>query len=187
MNHLTCKIYWDYSTTDETFETELWNRWEKKQKSILSDSVHPVRLKLSVLARMSFEKLKTLHGEVFNPSYAHTDDLGLCSVTENLNEFSGIDIERTDRVIPKESYKMFINDEDADLPPLQLWCIKEAAFKALSNSFNRTEPKLLKEITIDSNESFHYKKCEGSFLIEKKEIKGIDYLIAQAVIKKGSS
>ncbi len=178
MSQLTCKIHWIHSTNDESFDSILWNQWEKRQKENLSRSVHPVRLKSSVLARMSFEKLKRLHGTAFNPSYSHTEELGLCSVTLEQSLYSGIDIERSDRVIRKDALKMFINDDDSDLTPLQLWCLKEAAFKALNNSLKSQGPKLIKPIIIHENQKFSFGKFQGDWKLTETFLRDHHYLVA---------
>ena len=72
-------------------------------------------------------------------SLAHTDDCGVAVVT-SLDDYRsvGIDIELTNRVIPKNSQRYFKTSKDSDQwSDLQLWVLKEACFKCIQPLWKR--------------------------------------------------
>src|SRR5690606_6721348 len=68
----------------------------------------------------------------FKVSLSHTRGLSAAVLGENCASV-GIDIERIDRRFNPATQKYYLTTEDRrDLTALELWCIKEAAFKAFA-------------------------------------------------------
>ncbi|MES2856844.1 MAG: 4'-phosphopantetheinyl transferase superfamily protein [Bdellovibrionota bacterium] len=79
-----------------------------------------------------FQELLLVPGYRF--SISHTDTCALVWLADS-DECKGIgvDIEPSDRVLSEAVYKKLVHTQDAStLSPIQLWCAKEAAFKAVA-------------------------------------------------------
>jgi len=110
---------------------------------------------LDKIELVDFQHIKALPGHIF--SVSHTKDCALVASAQ-AEKFKGIgvDIERVHRTIKVDSEKYFLNSDDSFQGSLlEKWCVKEACFKALSNSGEAI--KLLQEaVVIDNN--FYFKE-----------------------------
>jgi phosphopantetheinyl transferase (holo-ACP synthase) len=84
-------------------------------------------------------------------SLSHTKKVG-AAIVGKISKFRGVgvDIEWKNRPIKNGATKYFQNEFDETMEPLELWVMKEAAFKAL-HSLKLTETELLKKIVINKN------------------------------------
>lgn len=62
----------------------------------------------------------------------------------------GIDVERADRTIKEGVLEKYDHPDDHGLNPLELWCAKEAAFKAASFYWKKEKTFILKDISVTS-------------------------------------
>ena len=104
----------------------------------------------------------------------------------------GIDLELCSRKIANGAERHFINIEDSFAPevtPLQKWCMKEAAFKALSpliSDYPLNKSLVLKDIAFDQ---YYFglplfAKKIGEVSLETKKFDGQHFLLACAWISK---
>ena len=135
------------------------------------------------LSRKALQAVAQLAGQVLGPSdlvlnhhhyidkcpdhffsLSHTTDYAAAIVvSSNAYLGAGIDIELKQREFTASHHRFFTHKEDdQDIPKLNLWCIKEAIYKASSHLIADTY--LLKDIIVSP-------KC--SFIIDKK-INGTD-------------
>jgi phosphopantetheinyl transferase (holo-ACP synthase) len=120
-------------------------------------------------------------------SLSHSGEIGAAIAgLESVYNGLGIDIESQQREIKKGMEKYYLNLHDEDMPLLNLWCLKEAAFKALSPiineyPFDTTKNRfLLKNIWIKDNQFglVGHKQIIGTCNITQIE----QYLLATAFI-----
>ena len=81
--------------------------------------------------------------EGFKWSLSHTKNISCCVVIDDRSypqiQSVGVDIEKSNRSIPNILHEKFIRrDEYTHLSELEIWCIKEAAFKAISKIYFET-------------------------------------------------
>jgi 4'-phosphopantetheinyl transferase EntD len=68
-------------------------------------------------------------------SLSHTKDAGAALVASKLVYRSlGIDLELQTRIVKDSIAQRIANENDLPLEKINLWCVKEAAFKALMNT-----------------------------------------------------
>lgn len=123
------KITYEVHTSD-TFDAYTNSRLALKQ--ILTNRGHAINdLKID-LAMSDFQNLEKFPD--YLTSISHTKGAGACALAHKNDCLSlGIDIEWSDRPMKKEAQKFFRHPEDSDNKnDLELWTMKEAAFKALS-------------------------------------------------------
>ncbi len=63
-------------------------------------------------------------------SLSHTRGLSAAVASKQLSSV-GVDVEYIDRAFNHKASKFFLRDDDLEMPLLELWTIKEAAFKAI--------------------------------------------------------
>lgn len=107
-------------------------------------------------------------------SIAHTNELGMAAIGLEI-ESLGIDIELQTRTIKTGIEKFFINDHDIKtLSSLELWCLKEACFKALSpykSLWNDKEVLVLKDISVRDDGAYYAgKKFADLALYEEQDL-----------------
>lgn len=114
-------------------------------------------MKLTELKLNEFHFLEDFPQHVF--SLAHTKDLAVAAmVGKNDYRSIGVDIEFLDRIVKENSERHFINSEDdRSINDLELWCAKEAAFKASSFLFDKNF--VLKDLWIRNSNFGHIKNC----------------------------
>ncbi len=97
----------------------------------------------------------------FIVSLTHTNTLAAAVTTDQeLIESVGIDLEARNREMKTGILKFFLREDDQIENPLELWCLKEAAFKALSPLYHEEKQLVLKDICI---------RNDGSFVLDSKQ------------------
>lgn len=107
-------------------------------------------------------------------SLSHTNDYGAALVSES-SEFRsvGIDIEQEARVVSKLVRTRILHPDDQRLRNIELWCLKEAAFKALMNTGIFNAPFEFSSIRIGNGEWSH----SPSYLSGKWELEIIKEVV----------
>jgi 4'-phosphopantetheinyl transferase EntD len=146
-------------------------QWELLIKLTLGDEVHSDRKKGFLLSREALiEALKTNHVSAniselaldshstlthfpqFTISLSHTKECGASLVADRQTFRSvGIDIEHEERVVKDSIFDRISHPQDRKLRNIELWCLKEAAFKALMNSGNFEKPIEFSSIEIGND------------------------------------
>ncbi len=92
----------------------------------------------------------------FTLSLSHTDKCGIAALAKR-SEYRalGIDIEREDRPVKDELIRKLSHPGDLDLRNIELWILKEAVFKCLSNSHLLETQPLFTDIHISENTWSH--------------------------------
>jgi hypothetical protein len=92
-------------------------------------------------------------------SISHTKSIGAALLGRSPELLSiGLDLEVASRPIEERAKKFFLNNDDAPLSLLELWCLKEAIFKALDpvkTYFNLNGPVLFTNLIVDSFKWHH--------------------------------
>lgn len=115
-------------------------------------------------------------------SLAHTKDLAIAVMADKKDFRSvGVDLEFLDREVKTGSEKYFINNQDEkNLSELELWCAKEAAFKAASFLYSKN--LVLKDFWI-KKEVFGHMENSGKTLGEIKFFRLENILVSVALLK----
>ncbi len=186
-----------FSITDKFPSDELKSLPTKFKNSNRNHSYFLSRKALAHIAKTKFGyqtnyltmELKD-HGQItgrpqLSVSLSHTKDTVAALVGDRNDFYSvGIDIEFQTRTFSPEGQKYFINSDDSkDEELLILWCIKEAAFKALSNGGYPI--KLLKEVVVEEN-NFYFIRDENKSKYPFKLIKQNGLIIALAACSKSN-
>ncbi len=119
-------------------------------------------------------------------SLSHTNEFAMAAATycEEIKSI-GVDLENCSREIKPGIEKFFINEEDEIKSTLHLWCIKEAAFKAISPLYKDDKQLVLKDIAVKSNGDFKLllePAIDGHWKLASKE----QMLFTHALILKNS-
>lgn len=139
----------------ESLNLDLQTAHPKRQASFLCARKALQKLvpqeKLGKLQLNEFHFLENFPRLVF--SLAHTRELAIAVMVELKDYRSiGVDLEFLDREVKIGSERHFINEhDDRTLSDLELWCSKEAAFKAVSFLYSKN--LVLKDLWIQ-NKSF---------------------------------
>lgn len=128
--------------------------WQNLVIIHLGQEVHPARKKGFCLARQALRVALAKVGHHLSisdliiqdyssvsilPEYtlslSHTQEVGVALLAEIKKYRSvGIDVESAGRVVKPAILQRVQNQNDLLMDPLQLWCLKEASFKALINT-----------------------------------------------------
>lgn len=122
---------------------------------------HPLQLKLS-----SFHQLEMFpHLTV---SLSHTKELGAAMIAERKDFRSiGLDIEHEERIVKDMIRERIAHPEDKNLRNIEIWCLKEAVFKALMNTDLFEKPFEFSSIKISDDKWSHSPSgLEGEWEIE---------------------
>lgn len=161
--------------------------WEMLSRMTLGDAVHSDRKSGFLLARQalqnclenvdiklsprglnlsSFHQLENL--EQFTISLSHTSECGAAMLADRKNfRAVGIDVEREDRVVKDSIRERIANQDDANFRNIELWCLKEAVFKALMNTDQFEKPLEFSSISLRQNSWSHsHSGLEGKWEIE---------------------
>lgn len=142
--------------------------WDLLIKLTLGDDVHSNRKNGFLLSREAlFNALKEAHINAnisdltlegystlprfpqFTISLSHTKECGAALIADRQTFRSvGIDIEQEERVVKDSIAERVSNPHDTSLRNIELWCLKEAAFKALMNSGEFEKPVEFSSIEI---------------------------------------
>lgn len=152
-------------------------------ENALPEQTHPERAQSFLLSRFALKMAmeKVLGREVFPDelglknhhqieaypklfvSLSHTKDAACAWVREQSGH--GIDLERLDRPLKDAIWERVHHSEDeASLSRIELWCLKEAAFKALFNAHHINGPIAFKEIQFKKDGVWHWKAVTGHYL-----------------------
>lgn len=174
--------------------------WEKLTHTELGESVHAKRKQGFQLAREALrlalrergieapiEELKLnrfdslVHFPDFTLSLSHTPKLGAAILgARNLYRSLGIDIEDKNRQVKEMIIERIAHPEDLGLRNLELWCLKEAAFKAAMNTGLFDKPIEFSSLRIqDQTWSHSPSNLTGEWRLEEYK----DHLVALAWIK----
>ncbi|MFY7992225.1 MAG: 4'-phosphopantetheinyl transferase family protein [Bacteriovoracaceae bacterium] len=157
-------------------------------ESVLPQETHPERAQSFLLSRLALKQaLESVMGHVvplekltlthhhqlrFYPDYfvslSHTKEAAMAWVRTTRGH--GIDLERADRVL-KDSILERIRhtDDNSALSPIELWCLKEAAFKALFNAGHISGPIAFKEIRFEQEGKWQWREISGHSLISLED------------------
>lgn len=163
----------------------------KKQEFRLSrfslSNLTMTHLGSSQLEIEDFDHLSFNHD--FKVSLSHTKDAGCAVISNSPTTLGiGIDIEDKNRKYRSGIEKFYIlpNEDDKNLNKLQLWCAKEAAYKAYYYQYlqtHSTKPLVLKDFVIKDGQFFAFGDLLGSIDFYEHD----NYLVSVAVLKnKGS-
>lgn len=151
---------------------------------VLGENVHPKRVRGFILSRVALQKalesfgvscpLSSLTLEKYSQvsgienltiSLSHHPNAGAALVAErNLFPAVGIDIEETMREVKIAVRDRIAHPEDENFRNIELWCAKEAAFKALMNTGNFDLPIEFSSIRISKDHWYHSpSKIEGEW------------------------
>lgn len=174
--------------------------WELLSLSTLGSEVHSDRKMGFLLSRDALKNaLKVMQVEVAIPdlvlegfhalqgypqltvSLSHTKACGAALVAERKDfRAVGIDIEEDGRVVKDSIRQRIAHPDDQNLRNIELWCVKEAAFKALMNTDLFPKPIEFGSINIQDRKWFH----SPSGLSGEWEITSIrPYVVALAFLK----
>jgi 4'-phosphopantetheinyl transferase EntD len=173
-----------------TLPNPINDEWDLLVKSCLGDGAHPNRIKGFILSRLALQEcLKTAgvhlkiselllvhHRELlasaqFTISLSHTSQVGAALIDLKEKFISvGIDIEHEEREVKGDVLKRISHPEDLDLKKIELWCLKEAAFKALMNTGRFEKPVEFSSIHIQEKNWLHVTSgIEGHWRLQSKE------------------
>ena len=159
----------------KTLTNSLDPEWETLSSLTLGDAVHSDRKNGFLLARQALQNCLTEVGvsvspkglnlrnfhqlenvEQFTISLSHTAECGAAMLADRIFFRSvGIDIEREDRVVKDSIRERIAHKDDANFRNIELWCLKEAAFKALMNTEQFEKPLEFSSICIGKDSWSH--------------------------------
>lgn len=194
---LTWKIY---SATQKILSPE----WEAVISDLLGVEIHSQRRIGYVSAREALRlslleyKIQTTPSDLelsgfdslrkwphFTLSLSHSKKAGAAALGLKVEYRSlGIDIELEDRFVKKDILARISHPEDIQRRPIEIWCLKEAAFKCCMNSGYFERPIEFSSIIIKENEWKHVATgLTGS--VELHLLEG--HVLALATMKQGLS
>lgn len=114
-------------------------------------------------------------------SLSHTKNCGAAMVADKKSFLSvGIDIELSARVVGQNIHQRIGHPEDLNLPSIEIWCLKEAAFKAMMNSGKFEKPQEFSSIKVsDKCWSHSASGIEGEWELETSH----EFIIARAFLR----
>ena len=190
----TLLLQWTESTPDWCLQLYP-NHKRANQHAASREALHLI-LKNYFQEKIPANKLRIVnHQNIENrpdlkASLSHTKDgwaVGLICNAPHVKGV-GIDLEFQDRVIKNGAEKLYLNNHDEFQNLLDLWCKKEAAFKALSPLLDHkilNKTFVLKDIVIKNN-TFHLYNRDtvlGSFTTESVNIKQQSFLLTAAYLE----
>lgn len=159
----------------KTLTNSLDPEWETLSSLTLGDGVHSDRKNGFLLARQALQNclaevglnvspaglnLRNFHQlenvEQFTISLSHTSECGAAMLADRKKfRAVGIDVEREDRVVKDTICERIAHEGDANFRNIELWCLKEAAFKALMNTNDFEKPVEFSSICIGKDSWSH--------------------------------
>ncbi len=158
----------------------------RKQETILSrqallDALEELGVKLQIqdLVLIDYSQITKL--PEYTISLSHTKNCGAALVADKKTFKSvGIDIEPLERIVRPNVLQRVSHPRDLKLESIEIWCLKEAAFKALMNSGNFEKPLEFSSIEISDKKWAHSPSgLEGEWELETSQ----GFVIAQAFLK----
>lgn len=145
--------------------------WDNLVQTQLGNNIHPERKTGFLLSRKALQEClleqgislpifqlslenhsKLVHFPHFCLSLAHTKSCGAAILADNkIYKSVGIDIELKERKVTQAVRERISHPEDANLKNIELWCLKEAAFKAIMNTLFFAAPIEFSSIKIGQN------------------------------------
>ena len=149
--------------------------WEKLAQKVLGSDVHSDRKMGFFLSREALKNAFELRGKKVSISeleldqyhevkgfphltisLSHTKKCGAAIIAERKDFLSvGIDVEDEGRVVKDSIRQRIAHPEDATLTNIELWCAKEAVFKAIMNTNRFEKPIEFGSIKILRDQWFH--------------------------------
>lgn len=184
----------------KTLDNHKTSEWNDLVLEVLGTKVHPNRVQGFLLSRQALLeamaefgknlRIKDLDLEEFHQlkkekdytlSLSHSKDVGAALVVKKTDFRSvGIDIEDENRIVKDTILERVSHPEDLNLRKIELWCLKEAAFKALMNSQNFDKPVEFSSIIISRHTWSHPPSAlEGEWEIQIQE----GLVVAKAFLK----
>lgn len=176
-------------------------QWEELAQTCLGDRVHESRKKGFFLSREALKqsfrevgfklsikdlKLKEFHRLPSLPDYtlslSHTKDFGAALIAERKEFLSlGIDVENDSRIVKDSIINRIAHPLDLEnLRKIEVWCLKEAVFKALMNSGQFPVPLEFSSIQLKPNSWTHSPSgLSGEWILQKEG----EALIAMAFLR----
>lgn len=176
-------------------------QWDELASDVLGEKAHPSRKTGFLLARQALQNCLREQGvelevkdlNLINysqikayPSYtfslSHTENWG-AAIVGNKNDYRslGIDIESNERTVSMQILERIRHPEDKKLRNIELWCLKEAAFKALMNSGLWDAPVEFSSLRIGQHTWSHSpSKLEGEWELDKTN----GLVVGRAFLKK---
>lgn len=159
----------------KTLTKSLDPEWEILSNLTLGTGLHSDRKQGFLLARQALQNclaevgvcvspkglnLRNFHllenVEHFTISLSHTVECGAAILADRKNFRSvGIDLEREDRVVKDSIRQRIAHKDDAKFRSIELWCLKEAVFKALMNTEEFEKPIEFSSICIGKDSWSH--------------------------------
>ena len=171
----------------KTLTNSLDPEWQTLSSLTLGEGVHSDRKNGFLLARQALQNclaevgvkvsparlnLRNFHQlenvEQFTLSLSHTSECGAAMIANRKFFRSvGIDIEREDRVVKDSIRERITHKDDANFRNIELWCLKEAVFKALMNTEKFEKPLEFSSICIGKDSWSHSPSgLEGKWEVE---------------------
>lgn len=159
----------------KTLTNSLDPEWETLSRLTLGDAVHSDRKNGFLLARQALQNclaevgvslspkglnLRNFHQlenvEQFTISLSHTAECGAAMLADRKKfRAVGIDVEREDRLVKDTISERIAHKDDANFRNIELWCLKEAALKALMNTDDFEKPVEFSSICIGKESWSH--------------------------------
>jgi 4'-phosphopantetheinyl transferase EntD len=175
--------------------------WDLLVKLTLGEKSHPERKKSFILSRVALQKCLREQGRNLSPSalkllnystlrglpeftlsLAHTKGSGAAILADSKTfRAVGIDIENINRPVKESIIKRVGHSgDDESLRNIELWCLKEAAFKAIMNTREFEKPVEFSSIRIGKGLWSHSPSgLEGEWELENQN----NIVIARAFLK----
>lgn len=175
--------------------------WDELADSTLGTGVHPDRKMGFLLSREALKmalkslgydtpirdlKLSHFHQLLLYPkltiSLSHTKECGVALIADRKDFHSlGIDVEHEERQVKDNILDRITHpDDDTSLRKIEIWCLKEACFKALMNTGKFAAPVEFSSIQMTSDRWIHSpSKLEGEWRIERIR----PFVVAMAFLK----
>lgn len=162
--------------------------WDRLAELALGKEVHQDRKTGFILSRMALKNalkaqginlsvdellLSNYHQLHHSPdltlSLSHTKHYGAALIGKRKDFLSlGVDVEHEERLVKESIKERIAHPEDASLRNIELWCLKEAAFKALMNTGRFEKPLEFSSIEIGDHQWLHSPSgLAGEWRLEK--------------------
>lgn len=174
--------------------------WEFLVKKTLGVNVHPDRKKGFLLSREALRQCLIEFGEDpnihdlelqnhsllpalphFTLSLSHSKDCGVALVAQReIYRSVGVDIEEKTRVVKDMVRERILHPMDEKLKNIELWCLKEAVFKAIMNALPHENPIEFSSIEIQNMKWLHSDSgLQGDWVLQETH----EFILALAHLK----
>lgn len=168
-----------------SYEDELPETWielvPERVKAITPKRVREFAASRNALAKLckrdNFDDLEIegnshlRHDPKTKVSLSHTRGISAAAISSSHTAI-GVDVEFADRIFKEAVAKFFKHSEDYAISTLELWCIKEAAFKAfepLKHYQSIKDTLVLKDLTVTEKEVIFNQKAIASWNCQKHD------------------